>query len=138
MVYERLDSLVTDMLFNPNHVICYTLIGKEEVDTGDFQIEPHWVRDSLVGELTPQMVGALQFILLTNGENYQLDSIRPKAPYIPILELEFQQNKECVHVVVSTSDLSWTIVYGEKLPWHFNYHDHYMVERFCDYLLQNQ
>ena len=135
--YERLDSIVADVLFSPDHVDCYTLVGKEDVDTLDFQIEPHWVRDGHVGELAPQMVGVLQFTLLTNGENYQLDSIRPKAPYIPILEFEFQQKTECVHVLVSTSDLSWTIVYGDKSSWHFNYHDHYTVGRFCDYLLQD-
>ena len=131
-VCAMLGHTVSDVLFNPNKVTCYSLKGKGEIETGDFQVEPHWVRDNLVGRLSPQMVGVLQFALVANGENYKNDTLRIKAPYFPLLEFEFQKKKDIVHVLISTSDHTWTIVYDGERQIHYNYHDCELIERFCN------
>lgn len=134
-VYAMLGRTMSEVLFNPSSVTCYTLKGKAEVPDTDFQVEPHWVRDSLVGKLSPQAYGILQFVLIANGENYKDDSVRIKAPYIPLLEFEFRQKKNVVHVLLSLSDQTWTIMYDDKRQIHFNYHDCDLIERFCNLFL---
>lgn len=131
-VYAMLGETISDVLFNPNRVTCYIIKGKGDVEPGDFQVEPHWVRDSLIGRLSPQMVGVLQFALVANRENYKNDTLRIKAPYFPIVEFEFQKKKNIVHVLISTSDHTWTIVYDGERHIHFNYHDCELIERFCN------
>lgn len=135
-VYAMLGKTMSEVLFNPSSVTCYTLKGKKVVDPSDFQVEPHWVRDSLVGKLSPQLVGVLQFALVANSDNYTNDSIRVKAPYVPVLEFEFKQKKNVVHVLVSVSDRTWTIMYDDKRQIHFNYHDCELIDRFCEMFLK--
>ena len=135
-VYAMLGKTMSEVLFNPTSVTCYTLKGKIEVDPSDYQVEPHWVRDSLIGKLTPETYGILQFVLLSNSENYKEDTIRIKAPYIPALEFEFRQKKTDVHVLISVQDRTWTIMYDDKRQVHFNYHDCDLIERFCALFLK--
>ena len=132
MVYTILGSTVSDVLFKPNRVTCYAIKGKGEIEPRDFQVESHWVRDSFIGKLSPQTVGVLQFVLLANIENYKNDTLRIKAPYFPILEFEFQKKKDVVHVLISTSDHTWTIMYNDERIIHYNYHDCELIERFCN------
>ena len=130
-VYAMLGKTMSEVLFNPSSVTCYTIKGKAEAAPTDFQVEPHWVRDSLVGKISPQFYGILQFALIANSENYKDDTLRIKSPYIPVLEFEFKQKKKVVHVLISTSDHTWTIMYDDKRQIHFNYHDCELMERFC-------
>ena len=136
-VYAMLGKTMSEVLFNPGSVTCYTLKGKVEVDPSEFQVEPHWVRDSLIGKLSPETYGILQFVLVSNNENYKNDTLCIKAPYIPVLEFEFKQKKNVVHVLISTSDRTWTIMYDEKRQIHFNYHDCDVIERFCRMVLES-
>ena len=131
-VQAILGETVSEVLFNPNRVTCYTLKGKSEVEPGDFEVESHWVRDELVGRLSPQMIGVLQFALVANKENYKHDSIIIRAPYIPVLEFEFQKKKNIVHVLISLSDHTWTIIYDGERQLSYNYHDCELIERFCN------
>lgn len=135
-VYTILGPTISDILFKPNRVTCYTIKGKGEIESRDFQVEPHWVRDSLVGKLSPQMVGVLQFALIANSENYKNDTLRIKAPYFPVLEFEFQKKKDIVHVLISISDHTWTIVYGGERQINYNYHDCELISRFCDMFIK--
>ncbi|MBR1766196.1 MAG: hypothetical protein IJ745_04035 [Bacteroidales bacterium] len=137
-VYAMLGRTMTDVLFHPTSVKCYTLIGKERADSTDYQVEPHWVRDSLLGSLTTELAGVLQFALIANPANYHFDSIRVKAPYMPLLVFEFQKKKNVVHVLLSPLDYTWTIMYDDKRQIHFNYHDRELIERFCALFLQTE
>ena len=136
-VCAMLGQSISDVLFNPNKVTCYTIKGKGEIETGDFQVEPHWVRDSLVGRLSPQMIGVLQFALVSNGENYKNDTLLRKTPYFPIIEFEFQKKKNVVHVLISTNDRTWTIVYNGVRQLNYNYHDRELIERFCNLFVKS-
>jgi hypothetical protein len=135
-VYSMLGKTMSEVLFNPTSVTCYTLKGKTEVGPSDYQVEPHWVRDSLVGELSPDLYGILQFALIANCENYKDDSLRLKAPYVPVLEFEFCKKKTEVHIIISVQDRTWTIMYDDKRQVHFNYHDCDLIERFCALFLK--
>lgn len=135
-VCAMLGQKMADVLFCPNRVNCYTLKSKKIVELGECEVEPHWVRDSLLGRLSPQMVGILQFALIANIENYQEDSIRVKAPYVPLLEFEFQKKKDIVHVLISTADHTWTIIYNGERQMNFNYHDCELIERFCNLFIK--
>lgn len=137
VVYASLGKTMSDVLLNPTKVTCYRLKGVDKVDSNTLQVEPHWIRDTLLGELAPQVYGVLQFALIANQENYRNDSVRVKAPYIPMMEFEFRQKKIVVHVLVSTSDFSWTIMYDDKRQLHFNYTDRELMERFCDMFISN-
>lgn len=137
-VYAMLGRTMSDVLFHPSSVVCYTLRGKAQVGPADVQVEPHWVRDSLIGTLPTELVGVLQFSLIANSESYRLDSVRIKAPYFPVLAFEFKKKKNSVYVIVSPSDCTWTVMYDDKRQLHFNYQDRELVERFCNYLLSNE
>lgn len=129
---SKLGNNVADVLFHPSKVYCWSLKGKSEVKESDFQVEPHFVRDSLLGVLKPEELSILQFLLLSEGTNYQIDSIIVSAPYIPSLEFEFTKKKsEPVHVVISTSDLSWSLIYNNKKQFNYNYGNKRQMNRFC-------
>ncbi len=130
-VYANLGKTVYDVLMNPSKVTCYRLRGVSNADTDVFQVEPHWIRDTMLGTLTPQMYGVLQFVLIDNPANYCDDSVKVRAPYVPMLEFEFVKKKAKVHVLVSTTDYTWTVMYDDKRQLHFNYVDKDLINRFC-------
>ncbi len=137
-VYAVLGKTMTDVLFNPQRVNVWTLKPKSAPDSLDFQVEPHWVRDSLVGYLSPQMTGVLQFALIGNPASYRHDSIRVRSPYFPAIEFEFTQKKHTVHVIVSLANCTWTVIYDDKRQFNFNYADKELILRFCQqYLNKN-
>ncbi|MBQ7279223.1 MAG: hypothetical protein IJR13_00670 [Bacteroidales bacterium] len=136
-VYAILGRTMSDILFNPSSVVCYSLKGVENVEQDMVQVEPHWVRDSVLGILSPQLYGVLQFALISNIENYKDDSIKVKSPYCPVIEFEFRQKKKNVHILISMSDFSWTIMYDDKRQIHYNYQDRQLINRLCEFFLTN-
>lgn len=131
-VYCMLGKSMTEVLFNPSKVTCYTLKGKKEVAKDDYEVEPNCVRDSLVGRLGTAQIAVLQFNLLSSDENYREDSIKVRSPYMPRIEFCFEKRwKEPVHVIISPSDYSWTIFYDDKRQCHWNYANKRLLERYC-------
>ena len=134
-VYAMLGRTMSDVLFSPQKVTCWRLKPKAEPTANDYQVEPHWARDSLIGQLTPQMYGVLQFLLLNNPECYRHDSVLVRSPYFPRVEFEFVKKKTVVHVVVSLADYSWSAMYDDKCQFNFNYADKELIDRFCQTIL---
>ena len=135
-VYYTLGKTMSEVLFCPSKVTCYTIQGKATVAKEDFELEPHYVRDSLVTKLNANQIYLLQFNLLADEENYKEDSMKVRSPYVPCLEFCFEKKKmEPVHVIVSLSDFSWTIVYDDKRQFNWNYEDKRLMERFCKMIL---
>lgn len=89
--YTILGKTMTDILFSPSKVTCYAVKGKAQVDKTDFELEPHYVRDSLIAKLTPSQVALFQFLVLSDKSNYSQDSIKVRSPYVPHLELCFEK-----------------------------------------------
>lgn len=130
--YTILGKTMTDILFSPSNVTCYAVKGKAQVDKTDFELEPHYVRDSLIAKLTPSQVALFQFLVLSDKSNYSQDSIKVRSPYVPHLELCFEKKKQQVHVLISQSDFSWTICYDDKKQGNWNYAEKRLVRRFCN------
>ena len=130
--YTILGKTMTDILFSPSKVTCYAVKGKAQVDKTDFELEPHYVRDSLIAKLTPSQVALIQFLVLSDKSNYSQDSIKVRSPYVPHLELCFEKKKQQVHVLISQSDFSWTICYDDKKQGNWNYAEKRLVRRFCN------
>ena len=130
--YTILGKTMTDILFSPSKVTCYAVKGKAQVDKTDFELETHYVRDSLIAKLTPSQVALFQFLVLSDKSNYSQDSIKVRSPYVPHLELCFEKKKQQVHVLISQSDFSWTICYDDKKQGNWNYAEKRLVRRFCN------
>lgn len=130
--YTILGKTMTDILFSPSKVTCYAVKGKAQVDKTDFELEPHYVRDSLIAKLTPSQVALFQFLVLSDKSNYSQESIKVRSPYVPHLELCFEKKKQQVHVLISQSDFSWTICYDDKKQGNWNYAEKRLVRRFCN------
>lgn len=138
LAQTQLGISVTETLMNPGKVSCYILKGKSETDENDFVVEPHYVRDSLVGTLTPEMYSILQFALIADQNNYKTDSVLVKSPYVPQLEFEFARKRITVHVVVSLSDYSWSIIFDGKKQFNWNYANKELIHRYCTMLINNK
>lgn len=137
-VYATLGKTMSDILFSPSKVMCYTIKGKAKVDKGDYELEPHYVRDSLVAKMTKELVSILQFELLTDAENYKQDSVKVRSPYVPAIEFCFEKKKQQVHVIISLSNYSWTIFYDDKRQGNYNYADKRFMERYCEMILGDE
>lgn len=135
-VYQILGRSLSDVLFNPKKVTVYHLKGKETVAAKDFEVEPHYVRDSLVCCLSRPVWTILQYNVLANASNYQNDSIPVRSPYVPEYEIVFTKGKNVAHVVVSLSDFSWSVVYDDKKQFNFNYADKPSMQRWVDLVLR--
>lgn len=135
-VYYTLGKSMSDILFSPTKVLCYTIQGKATISKEDYELEPHYVRDSLIAKLNANQIYLLQFNLLADEKNYKEDSMKVRSPYVPCLEFCFEKKKmEPVHVIISLSDFSWTIVYDDKRQFNWNYEDKRLIERFCKLIL---
>ena len=55
------------------------------------------------------------------------------SPYMPILEFEFANKKEKAHVVISLSDMTWTVFYDDKKQFNFTYANEELLAQFCNY-----
>ncbi len=133
--YAHLGKRLATILFSPSKVRCYHLTGKETVGKDEIQIEPHFVRDTLISVLTPQEQTILQYALLSSEKNYERDSMVIMSPYVPCLEFEFTKKKESAHIVISLSDFSWSIIYDDKKQFNYNYFETSLIEKFCQYYL---
>lgn len=137
IVYANLGRTVADVLSAPQKVNCYLLKGKSVVSKDDVEVEPHYIRDSLLANLSNKEIGILQFILVFDKDSYKDDSVIVRSPYIPKYEFEFVKKNVVVHVIVSLQDFTWTVIYDGKEFAHFNYANKEIVEKFCN-LYYNQ
>jgi hypothetical protein len=131
--YNKLGKRLATVLFAPQSVKCYHLIGKEKVEKGDVEIDKNFVRDTLLATLKPGEIAVLQYSLLKPAKSYRKNSVVVMSPYMPILEFEFTKKKEKAHVVISLSDVSWTIFYDDKKQFNYNYANEDLVAQFCNY-----
>lgn len=136
VVYASLGRTLSDVLFNPSKVTLYKLRGKETVAKNDYEVEPHYVRDTLIGRVRREVWTIFQFNVLANNVNYQNDSIPVRSPYVPEYELEFVRGKSVAHVIFSPSDYTWSVIYDDKKQFNWNYSDKESMSRFFDLLFE--
>lgn len=139
IAYRILGKRLTDVLINAKTVNVYSLNYKDTVNSDDVEIEPHFVRESLLGTLTRDQATVLKYTLIANGANYHRDStFIVMSPYCPVIEFEFARKKEIAHVIVSLSNYTWTVKYDGKLQFNYNYASGTFVKRFCDYFFKKE
>lgn len=132
LISAKLGTSLTNILLNPSTITLYSVKGKEETNNDDFVLEPHFVRDSLIGVLSSELVAVLEFVLISDENNYKTDTIMVRSPYMPQFEFEFEKKKQKAHVLLSTSDFSWTVIYDGKKQFNYNYKDNGAIERICE------
>lgn len=137
-IRTELGNTLADLLLDPSTVTCYSVKGKEKVTPDDYEIEPHFVRDSLCGVLSDEAVAVLTFILTSDEGNYAKDSILIKSPYMPEIEFSFTRKKQEAHVLVSLTNFTWTVVYDGKKQFNYNYCDKRNIARFCEMILKKE
>lgn len=137
IAYSKLGRRLSDVLMNAKSVKVYSLVPKENINSDDVEIEPHFVRDSLLGTLTKEQAVILKYALFSCGANYFNDStFIPMTPYCPVIEFEFTKKKEKAHVFISLSDFKWGVKFDGKSQFKYNYSDGVYLHRLCNYFLQ--
>jgi hypothetical protein len=137
VVYKSLGKTLSEILFSPTKVKVYSLKGVENVGKNDVEIEDHFVRDTLIATMDAKEVALLQYLLLTDKENYKNDSVQIRSPYIPLLEYEFTRKKgQVAHVIISLQNMTWTVIYDDKKQFNWNYANKQLVKRFCHYYIE--
>ena len=136
-VINKLGDRLTSVLFAPHSVKCYSLVGKEKVEEKNIEIEPNFVQENLLGKLRPNEIAVLQYTLLKQANSYENDSIKVMSPYIPAITFEFRRKDETANVVISLSDMTWTVVYDGKAQFNYNYANKELISQFCNYYINN-
>lgn len=138
VAYKALGRHLTNILINAKTIKVYSLVPKEQLNPDDYEVDAHFVRDSLLGTLTKEQAIVLDYNLISNGANYTKDtSLIVMSPYYPVIEFEFTKKKEVAHVIISFSDYTWTVKYDDKIQFKYNYASGTFIKRFCDYFLNN-
>lgn len=134
--YNKLGKRLSTVLFSPQKVNCYYLIGKEKVGKDDVEIENNFVRAKLLASLKSDEIAVLQYSLLKPAKSYEKKgSVIVMSPYMPIIEFEFIKKKEKAHVVISLSDMTWTIIFDDKKQFNYPYANGELVAQFCNYYI---
>lgn len=137
-IRAELGNTLADLLLDPTTVTCYSVKGKEKVTPDDYELEPHYVRDSLCGVLSDEAVAVLTFILTSDEGNYSKDSMMIKSPYMPEIEFSFVRKKQEAHVLVSLTNFSWSVIYDGKKQFNYDYLDQRNIARFCEMILKKE
>ena len=136
VAYQALGRHLTDVLINAKTIKVYSLIPKEQLNPDDYEVDAHFVRDSLLGTLTKEQATVLAYNLISNGANYHKDStLIVMSPYYPVIEFEFTKKKEVAHIIISLSNYSWAVKFDDKIQFKYNYASGTFIKRFCDYFL---
>lgn len=137
--YDKLGKQLATILFSPQKVNCYYLVGKEKIGKDDVEIEKNFVRDTLLANLKGGEITVLQYSLLKPSKSYEeAGSVVVMSPYMPIIEFEFIKRKEKAHIVISLSDMTWTVIYDGKKLFTFPYANGELVAQFCNYYISKR
>lgn len=128
-VTAQLGKTASEVIFNPTKVTLYRLEGRDTIKDGEVEVEKYFVRVDTVGTLDKEYVKLVQYLLIADPENYKTDSILVRSPYIPSIEMEFAQKDQTVSVLVSLSDLSWTLISDGKKQFNYNYAEKNAIRR---------
>lgn len=132
LIIATFGNEICDILFAPDKVDVYTIEPKSEVEDGDYETEPHFIRKMYVGNLDKKFIGVIQFILLSNKSCYTSDSTIAQTFYLPMIEFEYKKKKKSASVVISPNDGSWTVVSEGRRILNYNYKNHDLISRLVD------
>ena len=135
IIYHLGDTL-TDLLFNPQKVVCYSVEPQDSVSTD--QLEPYFKRGESIRKLSKEEIAIMQFSLFSDPDNYVNDTLVVMSPYIPRLDFEFTGRKgKKANIIISLSDFSWSVLFDGKKQFRFNNHSKDMM-RLCNLDIQEE
>ena len=135
-VVSQLGNMATEAIFNPTKVTLYQLAGRDTVKKDEVEVEPHFVRERVVGTLSKDYIKLVQYLLVNDTANYAVDTVKVRSPYMPQIEMEFANKKGSVSVLVSTSDFTWTLISDGKKQFNYNYAEKSAINRLFSNLLK--
>lgn len=124
-----------EILSTPDVVNCYHVIYKDTISQEKANVLNHFVQDTLLVKLNVSQISVLQYILLSNEQNYLNDSIKVQSPCLPRLEFEFLRDKEKASIFISNLDHTWHIMQNGKIVLSNAFTDVNLIERYCNYFL---
>ena len=137
LAYSQLGKNLYTILFSSNKVECFQLNYCDNPKKEDVVVEENIVRGKSLGVLSADQLAILRFVLFSPAGSYRNDSIRVRAPYDPILEFVFKHKKmkQSASVIISLSDLTWTVLYDDKRQFNYNFTNKETILRFCSLFL---
>ncbi len=130
IAYSILGRTLTDITFNPKKVTAYSVAVKDSTNRDNIAVEPFYVVDSILGQLNKKQIAVIDFILLSDGSNYTIDSIQPMIPHRPVIAFEFVNKNGKALVWYSPDDYSWGIRYDDKQICRYNIRNSNQVNKF--------
>ncbi len=130
IAYSILGRTLTDITFNPKKVTAYSVAVKDSTNRDNIAVEPFYVVDSILGQLNKKQIAVIDFILLSDGSNYTIDSIQPMIPHRPVIAFEFVNKNGKALVWYSPDDYLWGIRYDDKQICRYNIRNSNQVNKF--------
>lgn len=136
-VKAHLGTMASEVIFNPTKVVVYRVEGRDSIREGEVEVEKNFVRTKMVGTLSKDCVRLVQYLLITDSDNYGIDSMRVRSPYVPDIELQFIRKNEVVSVLVSRSDFTWTLISDGKKQFNYNYAEKKAINRLFNQIIKD-
>lgn len=89
------------------------------------------------GVLTQSAITPI-LLILSDRENYLLDNIRLKSPFIPSVALSFKKEDECVDVIFSFVGGQMYVFMADEYKLYFKYTHERLVMKFFQSFLQDE
>lgn len=128
-IISVLGEEIYDILSSPNQVNVYSIQPKKELSEDDYEVEPHFIRKSHIGNVSKRFQDVISYILITDTTNYGQDTTIAQTFYLPVVEIEYKKKKETVSVLISPNDNSWSIVKNSKRLLNNNYSNKEPINR---------
>ncbi|MBO4850224.1 MAG: hypothetical protein J5529_04890 [Prevotella sp.] len=138
IVCKQLGTSLAQLLSSPSTVKCYAVRNVRQPSETDFAFTENFVLGELITKLSRQEVAILEFLIPSNEANYHVNPAKVKSPYMPRLAFEFAKGKKKAWLLVSLANMSWSIYYDGKTQFTYDYVERDVIERFCNYFIQQQ
>ncbi len=128
-IVEAIGDTIIDVLTAPSKVNVYLIEPKSEPAATDHEVEPHFIRGQYIGTLDKKFIDVVNYVLVTDPQNYSNDSTAVQTFYMPVVELEYVKKKQSVSVVISPNDGTWSVVSHKKCIFNHNFKNSTLVNR---------
>lgn len=126
---EVLGEQNTEILLQADIVSYYVLRNEPEESTAE-PIHGYFRYNEGIA-VQPDYVSVILFLLPGNPDNFVSagDSPVVMAPFLPFQEFVFKKGKDSISLLISTSDMTWTIAKDGQMVKKYPYTDKKAVER---------
>lgn len=131
-----LGNRLTELLMNPKKVEMYNVVFQDSLHRNNPLVEPDFVIDTMICKLDKEQIATLNFILLSDSNNYLTDTLAiPMIPHRPAYVFNFNSKKENALIWYSPGDFTWGIRYDGRNLFYYNVASPETINRFCKNLI---